>query len=127
MKKYTLPAGEYYIGDPCYVVPNKDWIPLLERAGYFGSEPSLDCDEGFFFYKDKACFAYLTAHGDGTYTDKSHNKYPVDAGVIGILPVEVCDFKELLYPCVTKKFEKDFVVWEESGVFHFGDIIISTK
>ena len=120
MKKFTFPAGRYYIGDPCYVVADDDWIPLLHATNYL--------DEGLFTYKGEKCFADGTAYGDGCYRDNRRNSYPVDAGLIGILPEKVCIFPPNAYmEYNVLEFKREFEVWSDGGVFHFGDIVIDTN
>jgi hypothetical protein len=118
MKKHTFPAGRYYIGDPCYVLAENDWLPH-EGPNY---------DEGLFTYKGKHCFADGTAYGDGCYRDNRRNSYPVDAGLIGILPEEVCIFPPNAYMEYTVlEFKREFEVWSNAGVFYFGTLIIDTN
>ena len=108
----VLPAGTYYIGDPCYAIGTPDyyWSNLckvmadeeshnetakwnkdkkgkkdLENYGLMVSNPSK---------KDKKFYdiaIYGTAYGDGSYDDMigtSTDTYWVDAGIIGAIPVE---------------------------------------
>ena len=30
-----VPAGRYILGDPCYAVPDSEWMELLESCNYF--------------------------------------------------------------------------------------------
>ena len=30
----TLDAGDYWLGDPCYVIRDEDWMPWLEATDY---------------------------------------------------------------------------------------------
>lgn len=36
------PAGEYYVGDPCYVIPNNDWIDFLDKQKIIIGDTSKD-------------------------------------------------------------------------------------
>ena len=58
----TLPAGAYWIGDPCYLPYGR--APLW----------STGTDHGDGIYHD----------GDGIYHDGDGNEYPVDSGQLGI-------------------------------------------
>lgn len=123
----TFKAGTYYIGDPCYIF-NKSWDQILEQTDYFLSE-SVENIFGF------NCLVGGTAYGDGTYFDNYGRKYWVDAGLIGILPVELLGIDK----CYTKEqieteegmhiitFESDFKAWVSNGHFYFGDININTN
>jgi hypothetical protein len=78
----TLPAGEYYIGDLCYVLGDR-WGEVCNLI-INGQE----CVDGEFTLPDGTRFAsYGTAWGDGLYEDDLHNSYGVDAGLIGCVLV----------------------------------------
>ena len=113
-----LSKGEYYIGDPCYSIGSTDdnyWSKLckvmfneqkqnssakwnkdkkgkkkkLENYGLMVSNPSLNRTHK----KDKKFYdvaIYGTAYGDGSYEDieSDTGKYLVDAGLIGIIPIQ---------------------------------------
>jgi hypothetical protein len=117
----TFKKGEYYIGDPCYVVEDDDWIKLLEDNNYFH-----DCN---FIYKGKKCYADGTAYGDGCYQDNHGEAYGVDAGLLGIIPVSIIKVnkKEMKRLGNVVKFTKDFNVDSGNGIFHFGNITINTR
>ena len=92
-----LPPGEYYIGDPCYVIGKghrvavgyRDcWIEFLEETDYC-RDPNKQEYRGIKF------FASNTAYGDGCYPayvkDIGEFSFPVDAGMLGVIPVELID------------------------------------
>ena len=133
-RKHSFPAGEYYIGDPCYVVEqDKDWDELIENTGVFGiytenpktHKPYPNWDDGCYQYKGKTCFAHGTALGDGLYSSQI-GIHPVDAGMLSIVPIEAVD-KFHPRDGVLHKFDEPFDVYEKNGVFHFGWIKINTK
>lgn len=111
-------AGKYYIGDLCYVVKeHSDWMKLLEDTNYFQNENQS--------YKGYSIFAESTAHGDGVYYDQDGREYGVDAGIIGIMPVEVIESDGKGGNII--EFKEDFEVETiELGVFKFGNIVINT-
>ena len=120
--------GTYYIGDPCYVADDKDWIPLLEKTDYF----SFDV----FEYKNRMCYAHSTKYGDGYYYDNLENDdkaeavvgYGVDSGTIGIIPMDILDENNNdLFLGKIVEFEKPFEVYCYNGVFHFGELEIDTS
>jgi hypothetical protein len=112
----TIPAGRYYLGDPCYVIRDEDWIPLLENCNYFIDRPVGEVG-GY------QILAFSTKHGDGTFHDQQKNEYDVDAGVIGLVPVayggKEHDSREV-------EFKSPTLCWNDDGVLHFGSIIINT-
>lgn len=79
-----IPAGTYFLGDPCYAVPDERWHDLLESCGYFDKSPV-----GVFVFKGTTyeVLAFSTAYGDGEYVDQRGHRYAVDAGMIGLTPV----------------------------------------
>jgi hypothetical protein len=77
----TAPAGEYFLGDPGYAVkPRKAWMHLLESCNYF-EKPTGQLPDG------TQVIAFSTAYGDGFFADNFGNMYPVDAALIGLVPV----------------------------------------
>jgi hypothetical protein len=76
-----LAAGTYWVGDPCYIVPDRLWMPWLEAA-WENTEPNtvtiLDAR-----VEGRRVVASGTAYGDGVYFDQDGREYPVDAGLIG--------------------------------------------
>jgi len=132
-RKHIFPAGEYYIGDPCYLIPDEDWDGVLEATNFFGvgDGDAIDFDDGLYHWNGRTCFTAFTKHGDGCYGNKCGSvKVGVDSGTIGIIPLERKDLIEALFLpyTVIRRFGKKFEVWEEDGVFHFGNKIkINTK
>lgn len=125
---FKLPAGEYYIGDPCYVIADNtddsidEWHAFLDKSGMFSSTAA---NEAYFDYKDHKVWMHHTAYGDGEYQDQEEKEYGVDSGLIGVVPVEVTD-KELLDETVKgndghlKTFKEEFNVFYEDGTFFIG-------
>ena len=82
----------FYVGDICYAMPDEIYKNCwIDAQG---------CENGVFFIPSEisgipdGCFFAVasTAWGDGCYTDNAGRRYPVDAGVIGVLPLELVDF-----------------------------------
>ena len=68
--------SQYYLGDPCYVIPDDEWSDFC----------SIMRDDGEDFeYKGETCRVIGTG-GDGDFGGLS-----VDAGIIGVIPVALCD------------------------------------
>lgn len=127
-----LPSGKYYIGDPCYVVPDEHWGELLDDANFFVTRES-----GRYFDKDlgKSVIVYAgsTAWGDGLYSDGSR-EYPVDSGSIGIINAECIrpGKKERHSPDFVPghyiEFDRPFTISMNGGIFKFGeDLEINTR
>jgi hypothetical protein len=115
-----VPKGSYVIGDPCYAVPNKEWDSLLQSCNYFES-PIGYVKNGLQKFP---VLAFGTKWGDGCYRGTDGNEYPVDAGLIGLVPVELLE--DLLDHKVVN-FSKDTpCVDDGSGKLKFGHITIDT-
>lgn len=115
MEKFVLPAGRYYIGDPCYVLKD-DWDKV---CGYL--------ERNLIGCLGKTIFMACTAYGDGVYSDKKGNDYPVDSGCIGAVPIELIkEFGPPPCPYMIVDFPDGLEINYEGGKFEFGDIIIDT-
>jgi hypothetical protein len=123
-KEIILPAGEYYIGDPCYIFYNS-WDDILGVTGMFDNDISK--------YKGFRFFVGQTAYGDGMYLDNYGKEYPVDAGLIGILDIEMLRIDNRIQKEEIKEFgnivsfDKEFLCIIEEGYFKFGNIEIETN
>ena len=127
-----MPAGEYYIGDLCYVMTSEEWLEVCDLT-----IQDSRLIEGEFQLKDGRKFAmYSTAYGDGTYYDHYGFSYSVDSGSIGCIRVEdikANKYDNLLDLGAIQDFDTDFVTgggirgepgWE--GLIQFGHIVIET-
>lgn len=119
MIKVTVPAGEYFVGNPCYAASNDDWDPLLKSCNYFNNPVGE--------VKGIKILAFSTKYGDGTYLGSNGVEYSVDAGLIGLTPKEYATnyFEEKLNKLGSfVKFDEDIVCTndEESGTLTFGNI-----
>ena len=115
--KVIVPAGSYWLGDPCYSVPNDLWDDVLDSSGFFNKP--IGTVAGF------NVLAFRTAYGDGVYRDQHDNDYPVDAGLIGLTPVELAGHNPFGSHRVT--FYRDTECTGYDGVMQFGDYKINTR
>lgn len=111
----TIPAGRYYLGDPCYVIRDDDWMPLLENSDYFRNPVGKVGGHDIL--------AFSTKHGDGTFYDQHKNEYDVDAGLIGLVPVA---YGGKQHENREVEFKSQTLCWSDDGVLHFGGITINT-
>jgi hypothetical protein len=101
-KKYLeAPAGKYFIGDPCYAVPDEDWSDVLDATGMlglyasetYGSPGDKEDQAGAYKYTDKFGDHWIlsapTEFGDGTYIGSDGEEYGVDAGILGAVSLEL--------------------------------------
>lgn len=84
-----VPPGTYFLGDPCYAVPNDEWMHLLESCGYFDCNSDGEGGPVGTTPEGDKVLAFGTAYGDGVYVDDRGHQFPVDAGLIGLTPESV--------------------------------------
>ena len=119
-----MQAGEYYVGDLCYVLHERwDEVCSLIIKGN-------KCLDGEFELSDGTKFAiYSTAYGDGTYFDQGDNEYWVDAGSIGCVLLEDIDLSvegnQIMGGRVVD-ITHDFTTGSMDGVLKFGPVHIDT-
>jgi hypothetical protein len=130
-----LPAGQYWIGDPCYIFhyDHRLWEKVLEETDFFKKYE--------FFDENMRIIADHTAHGDGEFYTPGRTPISVDAGLIGIATKESIDYvcsmldedkkvgllSFLGWVGLFVEFEKTFPVDFDDGQFYFGDIFIDTR
>jgi hypothetical protein len=123
-----MPAGEYYIGDLCYVMSEEEWDEFCSIT-IQGNR----CLDGEFVLSDGRRFAtYGTAWGDGSYFDQHRHEYAVDAGLIGCILIKDIKIEKnnILELGNVVKIDYDFTTsggrdW--NGVIHIGPIRIETN
>lgn len=136
--KIQIKAGTYWVGDPCYAFRDDRhdmWMQWLEAADYMNNSLVLLAEvpgTGF------TVLGFSTSWGDGCYEDEDGNEYPVDAGLIGLVPAEFARMFGNKKPFGMRKvtFSSDFEAFIDyrggafrSGQHHiitFGDIKIET-
>ena len=77
-------ARGFYIGDICYVLDERVYSDMWGDKYNFNDGCFEVPGTGYSFAVGS------TAYGDGCYKDEHGNSYGVDAGVIGIVPLELC-------------------------------------
>lgn len=122
MTKQIMPAGYYYMGDPCYVIPDEKWGKFVDKTFQY---------EGTMFkFSDYPCWTHGTYLGDGVYFDDFNNFYSVDSGLIGVVEIGVFMF-DIEPQDITDgrivDFKEPFEVYYQDGVFNIGHFQIDTK
>ena len=125
-----LPAGQYFIGDPCYVLSTGDhdgWIRFLMDNKLINEGPPHqgECD-----YEGHACFVGGTSYGDGTYLLSTSHELSVDSGLLSAVPMAANDepnLRHLAQLGAIITFHKGFDCSVEDGVFWFGDHSVNTS
>ncbi len=135
MKKF--PAGTYYVGDPCYAIPDEDWSDFCSNIFEDYGERTR---EFYFEFSGEQVWCAFTKHGDGAYDDQYKRKYHVDAGLIGIVPMTLVvpePGAEAIHDPKKRAaievdgghivdFPEEFVVGESDGVINIGQLRIDT-
>ena len=99
--------SQYYLGDPCYVIPDAEWTDFCNIMRDDGED---------FEYKGETCRVIGTG-GDGSFGGLS-----VDAGIIGVIPISLCDPQSLKDTVPNHaRLINNFATLEREG---WGDIII---
>ena len=76
-----LKRGSYIISDPCYVMSDADYEDVIEVGNETGYDiVNYPYDEIFI----------CGVGDDGIYMDNKGNKYGVDSGMIGAIPLDLC-------------------------------------
>lgn len=135
-EKFTLPAGAYYIGDPCYIlndeIYHKILMPLVfetlrnKRNAYeFYSNPNNE-------YTQRGVVMH-TLEGDGLYPSNTGLFFAVDSGQIACIDMACIGITEDIDYAVSKNsvciynFNKPFsCVRYDNGVLRFNSVSINT-
>lgn len=113
MIQTTLPPNKYYIGDPCYVLSDDVYDNVFGPL----------YNKGIYEHNGHKFAIGATACGDGIFKDNKKRRYCVDAGVLSIIPYELCekenDCKEMNKLGKVFTFTNEVNVTFHNGVFEF--------
>lgn len=118
MQKYILPAGKYYIGDPCYVIRGANWQKVCDEL-----------EDGIYTNLNHPFFMASTAYGDGSYMDQEGNEYGVDSGQLGAVPIALIETSVAQAESlgIIRDFPDGLIIGYGTGAtFEFGEIVIHT-
>lgn len=120
-------AGEYYVGDLCYVL-HDEWDEVCGLL--FAGRNDHGCNQGEFNLKDGRRFAiYNTRYGDGRYYDQNGGQYDVDAGSIGCIllsDIDLTNIDNFVTGGEVIKFDRDFSTFNDEGRIVIGNRAIDT-
>lgn len=112
----VLKKGTYYIGDICYA--------LGEEVYYQGWGDRFNFENGLYDVDGKYFAVLSTAWGDGEYTGVDntgkHSKFPVDAGVIGMVDIGLI---EKFNPSEAEEYGT-LVTFDNGVAFSYNDGVI---
>lgn len=124
-----MPAGKYYVGDLCYLLPDDIYEQYVGSFNHDGEAVDIKAGRRKVF----SAFVASTAYGDGGYSDNAGGEYSVDAGILGVVQLLSADLiakaKEEDAAGMAKviDFPEDFRVnRDEDGTFTFGHLTIVT-
>ena len=80
--EFIVPKGTYYVGDLCYALEDDLYHDIFGEKGYASGLYEDENKKEFFLVSG-------TAFGDGEYVDTLGRTYGVDAGIIGICPIDL--------------------------------------
>lgn len=85
----TLPAGEYYIGDLCYVIKGDDWDLVCKMINPVSENEDEEDEDNFGYHELHGVKFFIcdTMWGDGSYSDQLGTEHSVDSGTIGCFPI----------------------------------------
>ncbi len=84
-KDEKFPAGEYWIGDPCYAFNDKEhWNQMIDNMDA-ANDHGVRSDLNFIFGM------FNTQVGDGIFSDYENRCYPVDSGIIACIEAWAVD------------------------------------
>lgn len=105
-------AQGFYIGDICYVLDDEVYYGVWGKNGYVDGQ--YKADNGYAFA------VASTMYGDGCYDDDDGNVYGVDAGVLGIVPLElVSDVEKAREDGLVVECNGEATMYAREGDFHF--------
>jgi len=117
MIRLIVPAGDYWLGDPCYCFDDS-WVDLLNESDFFEKSALIQRPNGLVL-------AFSTAYGDGVYNDQFGNLYGVDAGLLGLVTAGLEDRNP--YGGHLIHFDENTECTNDKGNMTFGKYQIKTR
>lgn len=113
----TMPPGEYFLGDPCYVLRQSTYKAMKDS----GQGPNRFEIDGHHI------LSLRTGCGDGSYPGTDGFDYSVDSGRIGLVPTALADPGQGLDFGTVVTFEGHFTCKADyvRKVLSFGNIRIN--
>lgn len=136
-EKLSLPAGAYYIGDPCYILTAEIYDRILMPSAY---EAERNRRNSYEFYSNpnneytQRGVVMRTLHGDGCFTSNIGFTFPVDSGQIACIDIACIGIREGIHNCIDRRTvylytaSKPFdCVRHDNGVLRFNSVSINTS
>lgn len=82
----------FYVGDICYVLSDEVYNGIWGNKGHYKDGTfDVPCETGRSDSTGRRFTVGSTAYGDGLYLDDEGREFPVDAGNIGLVPLELVE------------------------------------
>lgn len=117
-KLNTIPAGEYYIGDPYNIFKN--------NSGFYSFIESIDTSNGCgISFKNKTFYLFDTSDETGSYSlmNKNIKNITINNGMIAVIPIELIE-------TLRKNVNSDSIVFVDTeATFDYwnGNLVIINK
>lgn len=118
MEKVIIQAGKYYLGDPCYSL-EQSWVDVLIQTDWFTESPIAEIN-------GHQVLGFRTAYGDGEFRSNTGRTFCVDAGLIGLVAVELAEVENPFSTTVIE-FHEPTLCTNKAGLMKFGLIKIDTR
>jgi len=135
-EKLSLPAGAYYIGDPCYILNSEVYDRILMPCANRAERNGRDSYEFYSNPKNEYTqrgVVMSTLEGDGNFASNIGFSFPVDSGQIACIDIACIGIDKRIKNCIDKKIvylytiRKPFdCVRHDNGVLRFNSISINT-
>lgn len=104
----TLPAGKYWLGDPCNTNLHEDLLDMVNAVITFSDEK-------------KAAYSH-NGYGDGGFEDtEGRYLYGIDTGTLGVFPFEFVATPKWRELGSVHEFQKEFKFCVKDNVFIIGN------
>lgn len=123
-KTVKIPAGEYYLGDPCYPILDNEWSDIVKKM-YDDAANFLDGD--ILHVSNGIMLQFLVKDFKCTYNDQYDFEYSSDSGIIGLVSLSHNPNYTLTDLVNVIKFDTETECTSEDGVLTFGNYIIDTN
>lgn len=117
-----LPAGDYFVGDPCYLIPDGSYEAWIQAA-------EAELTDELLYAADVAgrLVAACRVVWDSDFTDAEGREYAEDSGLLGAVPagIAVQDDEDIVGLVHRVAFPTDFDVYVSERAIHIGHITIN--
>lgn len=142
-RSFIVPAGKYWLDDPCFVVTiGDDWSAYCSACDHedmataeYKELLKIDLKEALSYRlnghyislpNDTKVLSFSTTCGGGWYSDQSGVKYHTGSGLLGLVPYEYDPDYEIGNSGQLVEFSEETLCFTKDGILTFGSYIIDT-